>query len=298
MTELVLTPLTLPDPGILGIEGRHQWNDGVVLGDLTTDPHAHLSTIPGLFSIADPEDLRDVATGRPGEIPRRSDRRGKTITYNGEVRAHSLHAMRSLWTQIAGSFVPMSEGRMVVRPHPSYTEGVTRYFRARCLTADPGDEEFDLNNYWPYQLPFAIGLRLSDARFYDPVSVEGDTSPAGAGSLTLTNPGTAPADPLITVHGPLPAAINLTNTTLGKVLVFTGLSVASGHYLQIDFASRRILLDGVTEYGARLNLVASDWWDAGVDGLKANAANTITISGSGLASPAYAHVAFFPPFLA
>lgn len=298
-------------------EATHQWNDGVVINDLTVSPQAKLDGVDNLHGLPEAEDLRDSATGRDGEIPRRSVRRGKTIAYNGRVRAKTLAEMRQKMAAVSSAFLDLTEGSMLVSPNPLYGLGVTRRFRARSLSFTPGDEVFDPNDNWPFQHPFVVALRMSDARFYDPNQVIANTGaiaasvglappftppftlPApgqGAGAAIVTNPGNAPSDPVIDIYGPATNPL-IENTTIGRILKFAGISLDATTFIRVDFASRRILLQGSSDFRAKLDRGASDWWDAGVPGLPPGDSN-VRLRGDAVTDPAHATITFNPAYVA
>jgi hypothetical protein len=279
-------------------------------------PNYWVETIPGLQSLPDAEDLRDLATGRSGEIARRSVRRGKTITYNGSVRARSAADMRSGMAALTAAFQDMVEGQMVITPNPSYAPGVTRTYNARALSCDPGDEVLDPNARWPFQMPFVIGLRMSDPRFYDPTPVAQDTasiiattglvlpvvapfvipsSGAAAGTVVVTNPGNTDADPVVDIYGPITDPV-LTDLTLGRTLVFTGVTLGSTDFIRANFATRQVLFQGTSDYRSSWDALASSWWDPGQPGLPPGN-TTVQLGGTLMANPAHAHVVFSPAYI-
>jgi hypothetical protein len=310
--------------GVPGLEATHTWNNGVVLNNRGTspatrpDPCYKLDRIGGLKSLADPEDQRDAGTGRAGEIERLSVRRGKTLTYEGMIQSRSLAGLRTAESTMTAAFYEMAAGVMLMQPLPG-AAWPTRQFHARCLTLDIPDEQVVPYTRWSrgYERPFALGLRMSDARFYDPTTnlalqtaaitqLSGLAPPftppftltapaAGAGSVTFDNPGTAPVDPVIDIYGPVTNPI-IENTSMGKDLRFSasgGLIIPAGQFLRVDFVSRRVLLQGTTDYRAKLDLITSSWWDPNVWGLAAGS-NTIRLRGDSVADPAKAIITFNP----
>lgn len=160
---------------IWGVEGRHLWIPPTLAatltlpGDLPVDPETatvlginyrtddsgvrvwpryHVHKISGLLSTGDSGDRRDNRVGAEGEIPRRSIRRGKTITYEGVTVATSRVELRAAEAALVAAFTDQSaEGFMVVTPHPlmegsggSGGGGSARYYPARALTVDIDDE--------------------------------------------------------------------------------------------------------------------------------------------------------------
>jgi len=117
---------------------------------------------------------------------------------------------------------------------------------------------------------FRIELIAEDPLFYSQTqSVPEITFAAGSG--VVNNAGNAPVYPVIRVHGAVTNPV-ITNTTLGKTVSFTGLTIAAGHYIDIDMLNETVTYDGITNYYAYIN--ADDFWYL----FEGN--NTITISGS------------------
>jgi len=133
----------------------------------------------------------------------------------------------------------------------------------------------------PIQAPFNAGeVTIGDARIEmiaeDPVlygqTLNTQDITFAAGSGVIANAGNCPCYPtLIRVHGAITDAV-LTQTTLTRTVSFTGLTIASGHFVDIDMLNETVLLDGLTNY---YSYIDSDdfWWLEDGD-------NTITISGT------------------
>jgi hypothetical protein len=314
---IVIDPLVATDAGILGIEARHQWNDGVVMGDEGASPRIKIEDIGGLRSLAEAEDNRDAAMGRRGERARNSFRRGKTLAYELLLQARSLAELRRLVTDLAGTFDSLAEGRMLVTPHPDYAAGFSRFFRGRALSLDEGPEILNPNAAWQFQQPFALGIRMADARYYDPqevidatgaIALTGGLAPPltppftlpdtgeGAGSVTVENVGSAATDPVIDIYGPVLNPV-LTNLTVERTLAFQGLELDAPTFLRIDFFARTVKLLGTSDYRSKIDWDLSDWWDPGVDGL-APGDNLIQLRGDSIADPAKAQITFNPAYTA
>jgi Phage tail protein len=314
---IVIDPLTSTDAGVLGIEARHQWNSGVVLGDDGASPRVKIEAVSGLRSLPEAEDNREPASGRRGEKVRSGFRRGKTLAYELLLQARSLADLRQLATELAGTFDSLSEGRMLVTPDPDYIAGFSRFFRGRALSLDEGPEILNPDAAWQFQQPFALGIRMADARFYDPqevidatgaITLTGGLAPPlippftlpdtgeGAGSVTVENVGTAATDPVIDIYGPV-ANPALTNLTLERALAFHNLELDAATFLRIDFFARTVKLLGTSDYRLKIDWDLSDWWDPGVDGL-APGDNVIQLRGDSIADPAKAEITFNPAYTA
>lgn len=104
-------------------------------------PRVKVQTIGGLFSLPDGTDLVDAPTNRDGEIPRRSRRRGKTITYEGLVEDLSVDGWQTYVQTLKEAFYDLEPGRMEVALHTLNPNdaSLTRYYEGRPLTLDIGD---------------------------------------------------------------------------------------------------------------------------------------------------------------
>jgi hypothetical protein len=282
---------------VLGVEALHTWETGLVLNDQAAWPRYWVSSITGLHSLADFSGLSDPRIGRPGEIPRRDYRRGKTISYEGDILGRTLIELREAEQDLLAAFATNEEKRMDVEPPPAFTAGVPRFFRARPISCDTVDLPSSPDGITQHVRGFGLVLRMYDPRFYDPTVVEEATGTpsGGAATVTVDNTGNADADPVIALDGPLPADDTvLENLTTGKGLVFRdGLAVASGEVLTLDFFNRTVDLDGANRYGL-FDEGLSSWWDEDEFGLIPGE-NEIRLSGTGLTNPAKATITFFPP---
>src|SRR3954447_16809605 len=77
-----------------GLEVTHTCN-GFVLNERTADTWVKLTKLTGFHSLPEADDNRGPRTGRRGEIIYPSQERGKTIVYEGEVRAKTLTGLRT-----------------------------------------------------------------------------------------------------------------------------------------------------------------------------------------------------------
>ena len=103
--------------------------------------------------------------------------------------------------------------------------------------------------------------------------------------FAVTNLGTAPAAPLLTVSGPIANPI-IRNETAGRQIATTGLELLEGEHAQIDLANRRLLIGGVTERADLIDSRTTQWWELlpGENLLRmsgfgfANGSTTLTVS--------------------
>jgi hypothetical protein len=73
------------------------------------------------------------------------------------------------------------------------------------------------------------------------------TFPASSavGSVSVTNSGTVPVDPVLRLYGPCTDP-RVENQTTGERMVFNGLTIAAGDYLEIDTKNATIRLNGLS----------------------------------------------------
>lgn len=84
------------------------------------------------------------------------------------------------------------------------------------------------------------------------------SSPLGA--VTVVNDGTAPTWPVLRLYGPVTDP-RVENQTTGERLLFTGLSVAAGDWLEVDCRERTVLVNGLPGQSrlSRLSFVDSEF---------------------------------------
>jgi hypothetical protein len=268
--------------GILGLEGIHTWNSGFVLNDLDTYPRAKCTRITGLHDLPEAEDNREPRNSQHGENIFPSYVRGKTVTYEGELRAATQQALAAYRQSMRAAFAERNvEGHMVSAPHATYGSVAWEYY-ARVLSCSIDDEirtsveEYHNGTRPVFVRNFALALRLADARYS---LVDGAASSLGnaAGLETVNVVGDAPADPVFTLNvtaGQSPELYNhdyLTGTNpLGYIRMridpvpFTGA-------LTVDFNARRLTLVSAgpvtTDLGYYFDHSYTDWWDEGRWGL-------------------------------
>lgn len=176
-----------------GLEAVHSWDGGAaVLNDVSAFPHVKLDSISGLRSLGDLEASADAAVNRRGEIPRASSRSGKTVAYNGRIRAQTLDAMRTLEESLLAAFESTVEKEMLITPNATYAPGATpRRFLARAVDCDIVDEQkYSFNRVTRgFERDFYLSLRLSDPRLYEAAGAPaGGAAGANAATNLVTNP--------------------------------------------------------------------------------------------------------------
>lgn len=303
-----------------GIESIHTWDSDLVLNDRSVYPYFRVDRIGGLTSSADFNPATDPAMGRTGEVPRISDRDGKTITYEGAVVCRSMGDLVSARAQLVAAFSGTDESRMDVEPHPDWTGDAlpSRYYFARPLSADVSESQ-DVGPHRAslgYERAFSVAVRLSDPRYYDPdtVDVHDDTAsavdgsgvpftPGGSGpgpdadgfEIVEVNPGNAKDSPAIfRMAGPLVNPV-LSNESIGggKFLRFSNLEIESGHSVTVDFRRRRAFR---TDSGNNVRHTldpSSTWWDRNVPCLIPGS-NTLRLRGYAVGAGAQLRLIYNP----
>lgn len=307
---------------ILGAEGVQAWTgaDGSILALNRRDlwPHYEVRRIPGLHRGGDFEAQSDNATQRTGEVPREGERAGKSMTYEGLVKARSLPDLLSAVESFQAAFADTAEGTMVHSPHPDYpgADLPTRTLHCRVLEASVDDEQAvdPHRSSFGYERPFSLSVRLSDPRYYHDaetndhsatVIVVGGTSfpftpgdqlepPSTQGvELVTTNDGSAPVDAVLMLQGPMRNPI-VSNETTGHFLRFIDLNLPDDqHFLEIDFHARTVKRPGVNVNVHHKIDPASTWWDRGVSCLVPGA-NTLRVRAYTLAGGASLRATYYP----
>lgn len=261
-----MTDLFDIDDGVLGLEGIWTWAvNGLVLNDQASRPEwIILKEIEGLHSGPDVEVPEDKKFGRIGANPRPASAGGKTVVVQAEIRSLTLPGLRSMSRAVRAAFAPRPfESLMSIAPSAALG-GPTGTFMARS-SAPPLITDLQTTTSWRREL--VLSLRLSEPRvFFEDLAVD----ESGSSSVSVTNIGWAPADPVVTITG-ASGDVTLTNGT--STLTWT--DVPSGTLI-VDFAKRTAKVG--TDH-APLVVASSDWWDSFVDGIAPGA--TVTIAQTG-----------------
>lgn len=303
----------VPADGPLGLEGRHQFKSGDQFPPGTEatvfiygrkrpdlgDAWIRATQITGLHGLGDADDFRENAEGREGEIPYPGAQRGNTIVYEGvvEAKGHTLAGLQNLRQQAAKLRRVAAESRArrlgsitIVDPLDTgdgYAQGV------RCVGFSMDDSQTrSMKSVYPWAREFTMGLRMLDARWiWYPINTQADNA-AGADPV-LANEGYAPADLSFDVFSSGdPLDVTLTNTTLGKSLIFEGMPIPAGDLLHIDWKQRAAVwveAASLPDYTPNVDMMPfynaddSDWWDAMEWGLGPGN-NTVTVEGANVAS--------------
>jgi hypothetical protein len=253
------------DSGVLGLEAIWTWSVGsFVLNDQAAKPEwLIIQRVTGLFDGPDHEAPADKRVGRIGENFRPASAGGKTVVIEGEARSLTLEGLRSMCRGMRAAFAPQAvEGVMAIAPNVALG-GPTGGISCRPIALQM--DEIQANDTW--RRPFILSLRASDPRVYFPSLAVDET---GSSSASVTNDGSAPADPVVTITG---ASGDVTVSDGTRTLTFV--DVPSGTLI-VDFAKRTAK---VGSDFAPLVVASSDWWDSFVDGIAPGATVTITQTG-------------------
>jgi hypothetical protein len=265
---------------IAGIEGIHAWTPpgagaaAVELGRIIDNagtkiwPHFTIDRLTGLMSTGEAEDNRDRPPGRGIEIPRRSVRRGKTVVYEGRIRARSLLQLREAEAALRAAFDDNSaEGRMDVDWHVLFTAASAipaKFYEARALPC----EIEDVQGGEKYERSYVVGLRMGDRRYWDAAAKTSSLATAE----TRTPVSTVVAFPAI-ADGPvltleLPASteearVTVRNVTSGKSLSLLLPAAWPSTVLTLDFGSRKILDEKAADRSSLLDPSDVSLWSPG-----------------------------------
>lgn len=306
---------------ILGTEGVMVWvgNDGSLLSLNRREqwPHYHVRRIPGLNRGGDFDAQADSATQRTGEVPREGERAGKTMSYEGTIKARSMLSLRQAISNFEAVFYDTGEGTFAHNPHPDYpgSDLPTRTFHARVLEAAVEDEQAadPHRETFGYERGFTLSVRLSDPRYYHPdetedssstlIEVGGTSPPITPGDaleppdtegieVATTNAGTAPVDAVLLIEGPMRNPI-VSNETTGHFLRFRDLILNAGEFVEIDFHARTCRRPGVGANVRHKLDPTSTWWDRGVSCLRPGL-NTLRVRAYSISSGAEMTATYHP----
>jgi hypothetical protein len=251
---------------------------------------AVLDKISGLHSRADSDDNRGNNQGRPGEYLLPSVARGRTITYEGRLRAGSLNALREAEANMRTAYSG-SEGLMLVEYNPLYSssEEIVWLYFGRVTQFEVVDEQTAAPDaLFPHERSFVLAIRQHDPRYYRWNAGDG-AGFVGVGSLpvdgsaqTLINEGSAPTEPVYEISSP-GTNVTIFNATTGKTLALVGLPSLAGSVLTVDFGLRLAYKDFFAQdLTGFVDLSATNAWDFGQGGLVPglNAVGIATGSGS------------------
>jgi hypothetical protein len=125
---------------------------------------------------------------------------------------------------------------------------------------------------------YLVGLIAADPRVYSQTTntASGALALSGGlatgGPLAVTNAGSTPSSPTLTVSGPITNPV-FTNVTTGEVLSLTT-TIAASASVTVDFAARTIVNQAGTSIYSTLNYTTSQWWAL------ASGTNSVKVTGT------------------
>jgi hypothetical protein len=304
----------MPVPGLSGIHTIGT----VALGDLSVWPRYRLLEIPGFKALNELEDNRDLPAGRSREIPRKALRRGKPFTYQGIIEARTQVELDAGIDALFSACVGTSEALITVSSRLTGGPAPFNYHgRVTALDIPESQPEASALNSVTYghQRSFALGIRMSDARFFSITPVvlasAGITSASGtplpwtlpvviaaplafSGEISVPYIGTAPADPIFNLYGP---AVNpgMQNITLGTEIRFN-ITLVDGQYINVDFRDRSAKLGGTEDIGRLIDRNRTNWWDGDTHGLTPGTVNSLRYVADSLSNPAIAGLTYYDAY--
>lgn len=283
MTPVFEPPVSPPGPFgasiIAGIEGIHAWTPPgagaalIELGRKLDDsggkvwPRYEIVRISGLTSTGEPEDNRDRPPGRALEISRRSQRRGKTVTYEGLIKARTLIQLREAEAALRAAFDALAtEGRMDVSWHPLYAAAESippKFYEARALTCEIA--EVQEGERWDRS--YVVGLRMGDRRYFDAEihTASASITETEVGASTMFTFPLIARGPVLRLEVPAVAesiGVTVLNVTTGKSLTLNMPEGWSGADLILDFDAQTIVDTGGTDRSAFLSPTDISLWKA------------------------------------
>lgn len=301
---------------IPGLNAAHQWRGLVWLNDKSSWPQVKLRRLPGFHTRPETQLQSDLPAGRMGELPRRSFKSGKSIVYEGNLRARDQASLESFRSELLAAFGDDDVGQMVITPYD--LPGPPRFFNARVSALDiPEELPPDANREsYGYERPFTLGLRLHDPRFYDYSEKEFSTAPmildagtslpwtlpvviassgTSSGGMEVENEGTCPTPFEVDLYGPVTNP-RLLNLTIDRQIAFKDLSIATGQFVRVNYFTGEILLNGTEDVSWRRDPLRTDWWDMDApDGLVAGI-NELRYTGDVISDPAIATIRYHDAF--
>lgn len=263
-----------------GLDAYHIIDTGLTLNDLSAYPMYRLHAIPGLLGVPPLVNVSDKQSGRMGRVPRRADRDGRIITYEGVVEAQNLTDLRTAIADLCSAFRTTDDSRFDVQPWAD-TDVPDRFYFGRVLECTPS-EDFELRSprnprTRGQAAAFSIIVECGDPRYYHPTAAS--VGP-GAGPLAATNNGNCDTEAIISISGTDMVDVTVTNDTLGVNLILSDMPNVED--IVIDSKRRTIKRGSGTNLREYFD-PESTWWDMGQVFLQSGT-NSISVSGTGVST--------------
>lgn len=249
--------------------GEVRFNDPSDPGDLLVE-HVWLDQLDGFTATVKPVVVTaQKAVGDGARIAGRFYSQGRVFMAGGMIATDTPDETESAWHNLVNLAFPMNESIRLTHygPTPMYIDvRVISDVRPTVFMPLGFRFEVDLMSESSYLLDAVntlsgtagvVGNSSGGMVFPLTFPLDFNGTAAGTGNqVSLTNIGTAPSRPLVTITGPLDTGWRLENTTTGKFLSFD-VSLSVGQTLTMDFSSQTASIGGVSIAG----LVDGDWWD-------------------------------------
>lgn len=107
----------------------------------------------------------------------------------------------------------------------------------------------------------AAAADVEEGRLYNLIFNRVYPVSAPVGTVTVVNDGNVAANPILRLYGPCTDP-RIENQTTGQALVFAGLVVAAGDYVELDVLERTVRLNGLVDQSryTLLDFAVSQWW--------------------------------------
>jgi hypothetical protein len=296
-----------------GIEALHSFTPpsasepAITLGQL---PY-RLTGISGLSSLGESEANSDPIVGGIGERGRLSQRRSKTVAYEGRIIASSMLELRNAESALRTAFGDDSaEGRIDITAHPDNAElaGETpKFYEARALNCDI----YDSQSTKSFTRSFVVGVRAGDPRVWDaePQSVDLSISKTATAVAAVASANAAARAPVLTVGLPASALaqdVVVKNVTTGKSLTLNLPEGSKAATLTLDFSALSVTDGSGADKSALLDLEDLSLWNRGplaagdneievtawkIESAEWNPAKTVVVNDAGTGSVAWVNPA-------
>jgi hypothetical protein len=269
--------------GILGVESQMNWNGGAAILNAGGFPRAKVNRITGLHDLPDADDNRENNTGYAGEQPYVGHARGRTIVYEGVLKAQTLPQLRAYGNALRAAFQDRS-GEKVMTHAPHVTWGaISHFFYARVINWSSPEDQTSYSGSampTPWQRPFVLTLRQSDPRYYV-TGLNISNEVASAGSWEAHNAGLMETPPIFHIKGALADATVLLARGGGANLRFDDITLGVGEWMIVDFRQRYAYNEQTGEdLTGHINLTYSNWWDEGMPGLRPATHEDVGVTGA------------------
>lgn len=192
-----------------------------------------ITRIEGWFDAPDVRDVRELNSGRDGELADNLYLGGRTITIQGVVSGSTYADLQTKKTALTAKLVPSSSEYVLKLPLPSnaspswtHADTMTDFERVNARVIEGvqfGDNDGPLLQEW------VVTLRASDPLVYSDTLTTVDSGTTGTATRTaaVTNSGTYASPGSIVVTGPTASTWEVSDSDGNTFLSFENLTLAS-----------------------------------------------------------------------